>query len=60
MKKLKLNLCKNCIEDLKNYNPYVDKDGRPIMIEELDITEVSTEEYINYTDENGKFIHLPN
>ena len=60
MKKLKLNLCKNCIEDLKNYNPYVDKDGRLIMIEELDITEVPTEECINYTDENGTFINLPN
>ena len=60
MKKLKLNLCKNCFEDLENYNPYVDKDGRPITIEELDITEVPTEECINYTDENGKFINLPN
>lgn len=37
----KLNLCKNCIEDLKEYNPYVDKNGNTIPITQLDIKEVS-------------------
>lgn len=42
-------LCKNCIKDLEQYNPYVG----PIKIKE-----VSLEKCDNYTDERGNFINL--
>lgn len=42
-------LCKNCIKDLEQYNPYVG----PIKIKE-----VSLEKCDNYTDEKGYFTNL--
>lgn len=46
---MKVHLCKNCIESLKEYNPYK---------VEIEIEEVSVEECDNYTDENGEFVNL--
>lgn len=46
--KMKVHLCKNCIESLKEYNPYI----VPIEIEE-----VPEEKCDNYTVD-GKFVNL--
>lgn len=47
--KVKVHLCKNCIESLKEHNPYT---------VEIEIEEVPVEKCDNYTDENGEFINL--
>ena len=57
MKKLKVKLCKGCIEDLKHYNPYIDENGNPVSIDELDIEEVSMKKCENYTV-NGIFVNM--
>lgn len=43
-----INLCKGCIEDLKEYNPYVDDNGVLIPLNELTINEVPLEQCDNY------------
>ena len=47
---LKVHLCKNCIEELKEYNPYTT---------EIEIEEVPVEKCDNYTV-NGVFVNLEN
>ena len=32
--------CKSCIEDLKEYNPYVDKEGKKIPLDRIEVIEV--------------------
>lgn len=39
MIKKTLHLCKGCIEDLKEYNPYIDDNGNTIPIEDMEIIE---------------------
>lgn len=43
-----INLCKGCIEDLKDYNPYVDDNEVSIPLNELNINEVPLEKCDNY------------
>lgn len=57
MAKLSLYLCKNCIKDLEDYNPYVDEDGNAISIEDMEITEVDKKDCMNYTVD-GEFLNL--
>ena len=40
--------CKNCIDDLKEYNPYVDKNGKTIPLSMIEIIEVDKEFCENY------------
>ena len=35
--------CKGCIEDLKEYNPYVDAEGKPIPLDRIEVVEVPKE-----------------
>ena len=57
MKKIKINLCKNCAKQLKEYNPYIDKNGDTIPIEDIEINIVPIEQCDNYTV-NGIFVNL--
>lgn len=43
-----INLCKGCIEDLKEYNPYVDDNGVTLPLNELTINEVPIKQCDNY------------
>lgn len=43
-----INLCKGCIEDLKEYNPYIDDNGVTLSLNELTINEVPLEQCDNY------------
>jgi hypothetical protein len=45
---IKIKLCKGCINDLKDYNPYIDDKGRTIPLDELDIIEVNLKDCDNY------------
>lgn len=54
---LELNLCKNCAEDLKSYNPYVDKEGNTIPLDQIKINIVPTEQCRNY-EVNGEFVNM--
>lgn len=36
-----INLCKGCIEDLSQHNPYIDKKGNTIPIDDLQINVVT-------------------
>lgn len=38
---VRLCLCKGCIDDLDEYNPYVDDDGKQIPRENIETIEVS-------------------
>lgn len=50
-KKLTVHLCEGCINNLKEYNPYVDENGNEIPMEELEIKKVSQEKCDNYFGE---------
>lgn len=54
---MKINLCENCKKELEKYNPYVDKDGNKIPVNELAINTVPPEKCDNYTAD-GEFINL--
>lgn len=47
--KIKVHLCKECINDLKKYNPYIGP---------VEIIKVSKTSCDNYTDEDGNFINI--
>lgn len=57
MKKLHVCLCKKCVKDLQEYNPWVDKDGMPLSIDDLEIEEVEKGRCVNYTDASGQFVN---
>lgn len=57
MKNIKVRLCKNCANGLKEYNPYIDKQGNTIPIENIEIKLVSVEKCDNYTVD-GIFVNL--
>lgn len=42
--------CKNCKEDLEEYNPYIYSDGTEIPLDKIKIIEVSREDCENYED----------
>lgn len=43
--------CKDCIEDLKEYNPYVYSDGKRIPLEKIEVIEVE-KEFCENTEQN--------
>lgn len=43
--------CKSCIEDLKGYNPYVDKDGKTIPLDRIEVIEVE-KDFCEYAEIN--------
>ena len=44
-----IKLCQGCVDDLQEYNPYIDECGNTIPVEKLDILLVHTiEECDNY------------
>ena len=45
--KFPTKLCKGCIEELQNYNPYIYDDGSQIPLENLVITTVKIPECVN-------------
>lgn len=49
MKQLVVYLCEGCMEMLNEYNPYIDKDGNEIPIEDLEIIQVDVDECDNTT-----------
>lgn len=52
--KLFLELCKNCIDDLKEYNPYVHADKKtPVSLDEMVLIEVSSEDCNNFESNLG-------
>lgn len=40
---IEIPLCKGCIEDLQEYNPYIDSEGRDIPLERIHPIEVDIE-----------------
>lgn len=56
MNKLHVCLCSYCINDLKNYNPYVDKNNIPLSLDQIEIEEVNMEKCYNCTI-NGEFVN---
>lgn len=51
---MKIRLCKNCIEALKEYNPYIDSNGNTLPIEQLDIKEVPKQRCDNFKIDTRK------
>lgn len=45
---MKIRLCKGCIDQLREYNPYIDDNGSTIPIDKLDIEVVPLKECDNY------------
>lgn len=43
--------CKSCIEDLKEYNPYVDKEGKKIPLDRIEVIEVE-KDFCEYSEIN--------
>lgn len=43
--------CKSCIEDLKKYNPYVDKEGKIIPLDRIEVIEVG-KDFCEYAEIN--------
>ena len=44
----KIHLCKGCINELNEYNPYIDDKGNTIPVNQLDIEVVSKEQCDNF------------
>lgn len=49
MARIKVHLCKECINDLKKHNPYI------IPVEIIEVTKTSCD---NFTDENGNYVNM--
>lgn len=47
-KNIKIHLCQNCVNQLKEYNPYIDDKGNIIPVNKLNIEIVSKEKCDNF------------
>lgn len=56
-KKIHVCLCSDCISNLKEFNPWVDKDGKSLSLDEIETEEVLKENCYNYTDNDGNFVN---